>query len=116
MLNEVISETSLEATSTTHAIERRGQGKYTKQGTRKFSGWTNEGKVRWNVLFDESINRWAITKPSTIEEKKWPLTAFTKRFQDHWMRFVYRQTLSKNNGDDAKEEARNCFVTDFEEV
>jgi hypothetical protein len=61
------------------------KGKYAKQGTRKYSGWTPEGKKRWNDLVTDCTMRWNREKPTGIAEEDWSKSVFVKKFEVDWI-------------------------------
>ena len=101
----------------THKIERRLQGKYTKQGTKKYSGWTPEGKLRWNELVKECGNQWISLERDHHLRTQYEKAKhdFIDMFERDWIRKVHRPATANHMREEKSEDAAgNCFVTSFE--
>ena len=96
--------------------ERRLQGKYTKQGTKKYTGWPNDGKIRWNDLVRESTQRWNRQKPESVLHENWPRHMFEKMFEREWILKVHKPSNESMRLDNETEEAEHCVISSFEEV
>ena len=118
--HEVTTETEQnqanEQNQATHEaqIERKNHGKFTKQGTRKFSGWSQEGKGRWNAVVRDSTSWRNGPQPAGAD---CPKQEFKRLFQEQWFSTVYKKGKAKGGGGVEKGDmALNCVITSFEEI
>jgi hypothetical protein len=57
------------------------RSKWTKTATRRFGGWSNAGKMRWNGITKDLKERW-IKQDATLQTAKGD---FKSLFKDKWV-------------------------------
>jgi hypothetical protein len=60
--------------------------KWTRNATRRFGGWSDHGKTKWNTLMIETRERWNRKHPAEMDIDEWPKARFVKEFEDRWFR------------------------------
>jgi hypothetical protein len=60
------------------------KAKWTRNATKRFGGWSDSGKTRWNALMVESRERWYREKPEGMGMDDYPKARFVKDFEDRW--------------------------------
>ena len=58
--------------------------KWTKNATRRFGGWSDSGKTRWNTLMVETRERWNRKQMAGTELDDYPKARFVKEFEARW--------------------------------
>jgi hypothetical protein len=110
----VVGEVENESAGLADDTSEKKRSKWTKTATRRFGGWSDQGKVHWNGIMKDLKERWG-EQDTTLQMAKGD---FKRLFEDRWVRLYGFGRGGATDGDNRfpEEAAEHDMVMSIEEL